>query len=132
MVQKQCYCAFCRSPRRRPPQRRISLWNLLGLLGLAMLVNGLIAHEVDGRSLLLFVSFLFIAEWLLQLRWRVSLVCKECGFDPVIYLREPGRAAENVRAHLEARSRSPMSLFRKNAKLALPRRRVQTAAAARS
>lgn len=48
------------------------------------------------------------------------MVCRSCGFDPVIYVKNPNRAAELVRDYMDRRSHDPTALLRRP--LNLPKR----------
>ncbi len=48
------------------------------------------------------------------------MVCRSCGFDPVIYVKNPNRAAELVRDYMDRRSQDPTALLRRP--LNLPKR----------
>jgi hypothetical protein len=82
----------------------------------------LIWREFDPRVFTIFIIFLAIGETFVQLRWRMSLTCKHCGFDPVIYKKNPEDAAEKVRGHLLRRREDPRYLLARP--LDLPVRRV--------
>lgn len=58
--------------------------------------------EVDPRAVIIFVLSLAISEIFIQIRWRLSLVCPHCQFDPLVYLKSPDRAAERVRRHFDS------------------------------
>ncbi len=77
-------------------------------------------HGPDARASVLFPIFLFCAEVFIQFRWRTSMPCPHCGFDPVVYLQTPEEAARRVKAHLEKRQQDPMVLLSAKAKLDLP------------
>ncbi len=68
-------------------------------------------HEVDPRAILFFVAFLAIAETFVQIRWRMTIACKHCGFDPVLYLKDSTLAAAKVKKHLDQRKNDPASLL---------------------
>ena len=38
-----------------------------------------------------------ISEIFIQLRWRLTVACPRCGFDPVLYVKDPEKAARRVR-----------------------------------
>lgn len=65
----------------------------------------------DPRVLFIFVVCLSVAEVFVQVRWRMGLRCQHCGFDPVVYMRDPKRAARLVRAQFEQRSENVEFLF---------------------
>ncbi len=47
----------------------------------------------------------------------MKMICDFCGFDPVLYKREPARAAEKVKAFIEARKTDPKMLLKPYPKL---------------
>lgn len=54
-----------------------------------------------------------LAEVITQIRRRLSLVCRKCGFDPLLYLKSPKLASERVRAVFESRLKNPNILDKK-------------------
>jgi hypothetical protein len=61
----------------------------------------------DPRGIMLFAMFIGIAEVFVYSRWRSSLVCKLCGFDPIVYKRNPEEAARLVRKFFEEQQQDP-------------------------
>lgn len=90
-------------------KKGISWINVLTCIALASLVTYIYLGGPDFRGILLFIVFLVFSETMLILRWRLSLPCKVCGFDPALYLRDPKSASERVRKVLEA-ARTPDDL----------------------
>lgn len=45
------------------------------------------------------------------MRWRLSILCQACGFDPALYLKDSSLAAAQVKRHLEMRSKDPRFLL---------------------
>jgi len=41
----------------------------------------------------------------------VNIVCNHCGFDPVLYVRNPEKAAEKVNRKLQERKNNPASVL---------------------
>jgi hypothetical protein len=108
---KDCYCAFCRSPRKVYLKKNIGLMDILGAaLGSAVAMLA-IFQEFDPRALLIFVAFLAVAETFVQIRWRLMMVCRHCGFDPVLYLKDSSVAAAKVKMRLERRKEDPATLL---------------------
>lgn len=68
-------------------------------------------QEFDPKFILFTIVFIAIAETFTQIRWRLSIVCHQCGFDPVLYLKKPLMAAEKVKKHLEIRREDPRYLL---------------------
>ena len=106
-----CYCAFCRSPRKVHRKKNISLANILVSAVGAVALAFLIFKEFHALSFVLFISFLVISEAFVTIRWRASMACKYCGFDPLIYIKDTHRAVEKVKVHLAKRKNDPASLL---------------------
>jgi hypothetical protein len=125
MGRVDCFCAFCKSSRKVYTRRRIGGMNILAAALGAIVCMFFLFQEFDPRVFLLFVLFLAISEVFVQIRWRMSMVCKHCGFDPVLYLKSHELAAEKVKKHLESRKNDPATLLKPP--LQLPKIRPQTA-----
>ncbi|OYZ11248.1 MAG: hypothetical protein B7Y39_19705 [Bdellovibrio sp. 28-41-41] len=91
------FCAFCRSPKTYFKRRRLGILNILAALASAMAFNYLFRHQIEPIVGVIFVGNLFLIETAIQIRWRMSLICHECGFDPVIYKRNPELACIDIR-----------------------------------
>lgn len=103
----RAYCAFCKSQRRIYRKKRIGPWDAMAAAATALALMGLLFQDWDARAVLFFVAFLALAEIFIQLRWRMSVVCQHCGFDPVLYLKNPEAAAAKVKTRLEQRKDDP-------------------------
>lgn len=108
-----CYCAFCRTPRRIYSRRNIGVVNIFYAALASALVMYCVWRDFDPRMLVIFAVFLAFAETFIQIRWRLSVYCKQCGFDPVLYVKDPEKAAEKVTAHLQQRREDPKYLLAK-------------------
>lgn len=101
------FCAFCREPRVVFRKKRVNLYNLMTcLLGTAIFC-AMYWSAFDPRAILIFIFAMAISEIFLQIRWRMSVVCRHCGFDPVIYVKNTDRAAEMVKEQLLRRQNDP-------------------------
>jgi hypothetical protein len=92
-------------------KKNIGFMDILGSAlgaGVAMFA---IFQEFDPRVMLIFVAFLGVAEIFVQIRWRLTIVCKHCGFDPVLYLKDSEKAVVKVKTRLEQRQRDPASML---------------------
>jgi hypothetical protein len=108
---KKCYCAFCRSPRLVYKKRHVSILDMVYTALAALLLSLIVWQDLDPRLSVFFALFLGLSEVFILLRWRFSVSCPHCGFDPVLYKRSPERAASQVNVHMAARRQSPMSAF---------------------
>lgn len=64
-------------------------------------------QRFDPRFLVILAVFLGLTESFIQIRWRLSVFCKQCGFDPVLYVKDPEKAAAKVREQLAKRREDP-------------------------
>lgn len=108
-----CYCAFCKTPRRIYKKRSISFVNLIASAMTALVFMLAMWHSFDPRVIVVFVVCLGISEVFVKIRWRLSIVCKQCGFDPVLYLKAPDAAAQKVKFQLDKRKEDPQYLLAK-------------------
>jgi hypothetical protein len=112
-MKNNCFCAFCRSPRRIYKKRNIGILNITYAALAAVLVMYCFWRAFDPRVLMIFAVFLAMTETFIQLRWRLLVACRQCGFDPVLYIKHPEQAAEKVTAHLKNRRQSATYLMAK-------------------
>lgn len=117
---QKVYCAFCRTPHEVYRDKSLQVRHVLLSVAASICLSFIIWGEYNPKSLLFFVVGLMLAEVFSRLRWRMHLICKACGFDPVIYKNNPEKAAELVREFLKKRAEDPASLLKKP--LDLPKR----------
>lgn len=86
---------------------------MLSSFFVAGVVMWLLWQGFDPRVAVVFVIVLIAAETFLRLRWRLAIVCSQCGFDPALYLKNSTLAAAKVRARLEERKSSARTLLSK-------------------
>ncbi len=98
-----CYCAFCKSQRRIYRKRNINFLNVIASAMAAVVVMFVLWQGLDPRAIIAFVVCLAISEVFIKIRWRLSVVCRVCGFDPVLYIKDAPAAAEKVRVRLDDR-----------------------------
>jgi hypothetical protein len=112
-----CYCAFCKRPRRVYNKRHVSALDI-GLAALfAVVVSAMIWRELSPKGILLFALIIVVGEFTLHWRWRLGLRCGTCGFDPLLYKRNPKMAAAEVRKFYERRRNQPDFLLTNRALL---------------
>ncbi len=78
----------------------------------------------DGRVFLILAALLVGTEILLVVRWRIYIVCSKCGFDPVLYIKDPDLAAERVSEFMVKYDVEPEFELLPNPKRNLHHRRV--------
>ncbi|MEZ4872320.1 MAG: hypothetical protein R2827_08755 [Bdellovibrionales bacterium] len=112
MQSERCYCAFCKHERRVYTKKHISFVNfLLSILASATLMFA-IWQSFDARVVILFALSLIVAEIFITIRWRVTLPCPHCGFDPILYVRDPKKACEKVNNTIGLRRQQSNYLMR--------------------
>jgi hypothetical protein len=117
------FCGFCKCERNVYTKVHVAWTDVLGCAVLSTLLVLIIWQSFDPRGFLFFGLLLGIGEFLIQLRWRVSIACPYCGFDPVLYRRQPSRAAEQVKAHLDRRRADPNYILSSKPYANLPARK---------
>jgi len=81
-------------------------------MGLSIVLTNAIWHSFDPRGLFVLGSLLITGEILAQIKWRQSMICQNCGFDAVLYTRDPEKAGLKIKEFLEYRSGRPEYLLR--------------------
>jgi hypothetical protein len=103
-VKKKTYlCPMCKS--RRVLKTTLSPYTALNFMrvGVTSLLVTLALWPVWGaRGAAVTLPLWMIFEMLHRWRVRFSLQCDKCGFDPVLYLKDVGRAKRVVHEHLSA------------------------------
>lgn len=101
------YCAFCRSKRRLYVKKHVDLTNVVALVAVCLAGTQAVWDGPDPRGLVLFCVLAAGAEMFIYLRWRGSVVCRMCGFDPILYKQSPERAAQKVNRFFREQSENP-------------------------
>lgn len=107
---QKCLCAFCGHPRKIYTQKRAGWLHILFSLIISMFFMWSYWQTWDLRAGLVFLTCVSFMEILVHFRWRLSLLCRQCGFDPLLYLKNPNLAAEQVKLYLERRKNDPAFL----------------------
>lgn len=71
-------------------------------------------QSMDPRGLVIFVLGLSVSEIFIVLRWRLTLPCPYCAFDPILYKKSPQLAAQKVRAFYEDSKETPAFYLKTN------------------
>ncbi len=114
------YCAFCKSQKKVYTKKHVSFSNYVETFVLSVLIMFIVWEGFEFRFLPIWLSLVLISEVLVQVRWRLALVCKRCGFDPIIYRRSHEDAAIKVKTFLENRKKDPSYWLSKDTNLDLP------------
>ncbi|MFZ3229388.1 MAG: hypothetical protein WA160_04225 [Pseudobdellovibrio sp.] len=114
---RTCYCAFCKTPRKVYKSKNLSLLEIISLIFLSVIITHVVFRSFDPRGLGIVGIFLITGEIFTQLKWRTAMVCNNCGFDPVLYIRDQEAAGLKVKAFLAKRPDSVDHLLRPAIKL---------------
>ena len=109
---RSCYCAFCKTPRKVYKSKNLSILEVLALIFLSVLITHVVYKSFDPRGLGIVGLFLLIGEIFTQVKWRSSMMCQNCGFDPVLYVNDQEKAGLKTKAFLEKRGDSVAHLLR--------------------
>jgi hypothetical protein len=109
---EKVHCVFCKLPHRIYKQRDVGYFDIVVLLAIAGIFTTLVWQQPDLRSLILFTSMAVSMEIFIRMRWRNSVKCPHCGFDPLVYKADPDQAALKVKAFLERRKNDPKYLLK--------------------
>jgi hypothetical protein len=126
MSKKQtCFCSYCRNERTYLAKKHIQILEIVFLLIPSVLLSFIFWQSLDPRLLIFWVLLSFAVEITSVIRWRIAVVCKYCGFDPVIYVKDPAMAAEKVTNFMKERKNSTTFLLSSKQFHQLPRRKIQ-------
>lgn len=85
---------------------------ILALTVVGAVFTYLVWQDFHWTGVVLFLILAVTAEMVAQMRWRMSIRCSACGFDPVVYKRNPQVAADAVKAFLAERKKDPLYLLK--------------------
>ncbi len=103
---EKIFCAFCKIPRNVYTKKHITWTNVALSILASMLFMNVLWQKFNPKVSIIFVIFIAVSEAFIQIRWRLSVNCQHCGFDPVLYLKDPSKAARNVKLVLDKRKGS--------------------------
>ncbi|MES2801090.1 MAG: hypothetical protein V4654_01240 [Bdellovibrionota bacterium] len=85
---------------------------IIGMVLLSYVMTFVIWHQPDVRGLVILGTLLMVGESCTKLRWRQSLLCQHCGFDPMLYMKNPELAGVKIKAFMKTRSEDPSFLLK--------------------
>ena len=93
-------------------KKEVSFFDAIIMLSITGLLAFAIWGGPDLRSMLIFMSLAFVFQVFLRVRYRESVKCPHCGFDPILYKQDPKQAAAKVKGFMEIRKDNPEYLLR--------------------
>src|SRR6185437_7785682 len=98
---------------RKVCMKKTSGWtNVLSALLAAFLIMLAVWQTFDPRVVMIFVTFLVAGEVFVRIRWRLSLPCPHCEFDPALYKTDRAETVRRVKAKLAEVRASGSHLFK--------------------
>lgn len=117
---KNFFCAFCRSERKMNMQKHVQTFEIATSAAGATILMLLFFQTFDPRVFVFFGIFLSVFEFFVQIKFRLAMPCGSCGFDPLLYMKSPTKACEQVKIHLDSRKNDPATYMSSRPKLDLP------------
>lgn len=93
-------------------------------MGLSFVITNTIWHSFDPRGLFILGLLLICGEVFAQIKWRQSMICQNCGFDAILYMRDPEKAGIKIKEFLHYRAERPEYLLRPPVQL--PKRKTRS------
>ena len=110
-------CSFCKLGHRLYLKKEVSFFDAIIML----FITGLLAYAIWGgpdlRSMIIFMSLAFSFQFFLRMRYRESVKCPHCGFDPILYSQDHEQAAQKVKSFMEKRKNNPEFLLKPQPKI---------------
>lgn len=105
------YCAFCKAERSYILKKHIGFFEVVLALFFSFSLGGALWTFYEPKILVIFVIATSASEFFIYSRWRSHIVCRKCGFDPVLYNSAPNRARDKVKAFYAERLTRPEFLL---------------------
>jgi hypothetical protein len=113
-ISQKIFCAFCRLERNVNTKKNVDWTNVALSLFAALVAMMGIWGGFDPRVVIVFVIFIAIAEVFVRLRWRMSLPCVHCNFDPLLYKVDRAESVRRVQKRLDYLRHSGQHLLKQN------------------
>lgn len=101
------FCAFCKAKRRIYTKKHIDMTNVVCAIAVSLATTYAVWGAPDPQGMLFFCVIIIGAEIFVYLRWRLAIVCRMCGFDPVLYKRSPEQAKARVKEFFKEQVENP-------------------------
>jgi hypothetical protein len=106
-LRSERFCAYCKAKRRIYNKKHVTLTNVAGAVIFALFSTYAYAGGPDPVGIMIFCIFILLAEIFVYMRWRMSIVCSLCGFDPILYKRSPAKASARVAEFFKEQVENP-------------------------
>lgn len=102
-MKTEVYCSFCSLPHKVYSKTHIGVSELLAFSAISVVGSYAIWQDFHWAGCVVFIALMVWGELIYRFRYRQSVKCKSCGFDPYIYKKAPEDAARIVKEFLENR-----------------------------
>ncbi|MBX7231894.1 MAG: hypothetical protein K1X29_07385 [Bdellovibrionales bacterium] len=119
---QECFCAFCGSTRKVLRRRQPLGIHFFGSAILTAIITLLVWEELHPKGLVLWGIIFSLLETSNLWLWRIGIICPHCGFDPILYLKNPQQAAKRVRNLFDRKKQKEDFLFTGQALIAVQKR----------
>ena len=92
-MKTEVYCSFCSLPHKVYTKKHISIVEMVAFAVIGVLATFLIWEEFHPLGVLSFLTLSALMELFHRVRYRHSVKCSHCGFDPFVYKVHPEEAA---------------------------------------
>ena len=83
--------------------KNVGIKHLFIALSLSSVLSYAFWEMMHFYSGLFFCAYIIATEFFLRARWRSKIICKNCGFDPILYKKNQVAAVEAVKANMDDR-----------------------------
>lgn len=111
-MSQRAFCVFCSLPLKVYGKKHVSFLEMAVFFTVSIIFTYLVWENFHYAGVVLFCFFVVITELIHRVRWRSSVKCKGCGFDPVLYKASPERAAQTVQVKLTERKHDPLYMLK--------------------
>ena len=111
---EKIYCAFCKLQRKVYKTKHLTWTNVLLAFGMSLVLMYGLWQQMDGRVTLIFAINIIVGEIFVYMRWRLSMKCPHCHFDPLLYKSNRPKLVRQVRERLDELRVSGGYLLRHN------------------
>ena len=116
-VVHKAFCVFCSLPLKIYGKQHVTMTELAVFSFVGIIFTFLVWGEFHFVGLIIFMLLAVSSELVHRMRWRASVKCRGCGFDPVIYQANPEQAAALVKVQMAARKTDPLYMLKPQPKI---------------
>lgn len=111
-ARQKVFCAFCSLPFKVYRKKNVGWFEVTLSIVLAAVSNFLYQGDFHYSLLIAAGLMLMSLELFVRMRWKNSVVCTHCAFDPLLYKKNPELAATKVNEFMKFRKTSTKHLLR--------------------